>query len=100
MQTQTEPVIQDIGGKARVLVELELAGFRVPDFLCSPPNVAQAIELLGTPLVVRSSASVEDGPSVSFAGQFRSFLNLNSVEAVESAIEQCKASVTASSVIA
>ena len=62
-----------IGGKARQLVELQLAGFRVPDFLCSPPDIATAIEILGLPLAVRSSASAEDGREVSFAGRIFRF---------------------------
>lgn len=92
----TAPV--GIGGKARQLVELQLAGFRVPDFLCSPPDLAKAIEVLGAPLAVRSSASAEDGRDVSFAGQFRSFLNLRTVEEVEAAVRACEASVHARSV--
>ncbi len=87
-----------IGGKAKQLVALQLAGFRVPDFLCSPPDIAKAIEILGTPLAVRSSASAEDGREVSFAGQFRSFLNLHTVTEVEAAMRQCEASVHAPSV--
>lgn len=87
-----------IGGKARQLVALQLAGFRVPDFLCSPPDIGQAIKMLGLPLAVRSSASAEDGREVSFAGQFRSFLNLRTADDVESAIQQCQASVLAPSV--
>ena len=96
LATETAPAI--IGGKARQLVELQLAGFRVPDFLCSPPDLAEAIRILGTPLAVRSSASAEDGREVSFAGQFRSFLNLRTVAEVAAAYRQCEASVHASSV--
>jgi phosphohistidine swiveling domain-containing protein len=84
-----------IGGKAQQLLELQLAGFRVPDFLCAPPNLAAAIEVLGLPLAVRSSACVEDGREQSFAGQFRSFLNLRTVEEVEAAVHACQASVHA-----
>src|SRR5438045_2918357 len=76
VQSRAERTPAVIGGKAKQLVELQLAGFRVPDFLCSPPDIAKAIEILGVPLAVRSSASAEDGREVSFAGQFRSFLNL------------------------
>jgi len=85
MPVLTELPVRDIGGKAKQLVELQLAGFRVPDFLCSPPDIPKAFEILGAPLAVRSSASTEDGRELSFAGQFRSFLNLWTVEAVEAA---------------
>jgi pyruvate,water dikinase len=87
-----------IGGKAKQLEELQLAGFRVPAFLCSPPDVAQAFGILGLPLAVRSSASVEDDREVSFAGQFRSFLNLQTVTEVEVAMQKCRGSLRAPSV--
>jgi rifampicin phosphotransferase len=99
MQTLPATRHHDIGGKARRLVELQLAGFRVPEFLCSPPDAAQAIEMLGPPLVVRSSVSAEDGEEVSFAGQFQSFLNLRTEEEVEDAMRACHESVGAPSVI-
>lgn len=99
MQSLTETTPKVIGGKAKGLVELQLAGFRVPDFLCSPPDVTKALEILGTPVAVRSSASAEDGRQVSFAGQFRSFLNLRTVAEVEAAMHQCRESVKASSVV-
>lgn len=89
-----------LGSKAKQLLELQLAGFRVPDFLCSPPDIAQAVDVLGLPLAVRSSASAEDGRDVSFAGQFQSFLNLRSVPEVVSAVRQCEASVQADSAAA
>lgn len=87
-----------IGGKAKQLNELQHAGFRVPLFLCSPADVAQAIEMLGLPLAVRSSASAEDGREVSFAGQFQSFLNLQAVAEVEVAMQKCLESLRAPSV--
>jgi rifampicin phosphotransferase len=87
------------GGKAAALSELVSAGFRVPDFVVSPTDLAATITRLGTPLVVRSSASVEDGQEVSFAGQFTSYLNLRSLRDVESAIRKCMESVKAPSVV-
>ncbi|KAB2667160.1 MAG: hypothetical protein DVB31_08270 [Verrucomicrobia bacterium] len=87
-----------VGGKARQLLELQRAGFRVPEFLCSPADIGRAIEILGLPLAVRSSASAEDGRDVSFAGQFRSFLNLRTAGEVESAMQACRESVHAPSV--
>jgi pyruvate,water dikinase len=79
-------------------VALQLAGFRVPDFLCSPSDAAEALAILGAPLAVRSSASMEDGRDVSFAGQFRSFLNLRTAAEVEEAMRLCRESVHAPSV--
>lgn len=80
-------------GKALGLAELRAAGFPVPEFRCSPLDVAGAVRELGLPVAVRSSASVEDGGELSFAGQFRSFLNLGSVEAVEAAVAACHESL-------
>lgn len=93
MRSPSETAAPPLGGKARRLVELQLAGFRVPDFLCAPRDLARAVEVLGFPLAVRSSASAEDGGDVSFAGQFRSYLNLESLKAVEAAVRGCVASV-------
>lgn len=92
--TATSP----LGGKAERLLELQEAGFNVPAFLVSPSDIEQAMQLLGTPLVVRSSATVEDGNDLSFAGQFLSFLNLQSTEEVTSAIERCRNSYQSVSV--
>ncbi len=82
-----------VGGKAAALLKLQAAGFRVPAFVVSPDDVAATIDQLGFPLAVRSSATVEDGEEASFAGQFRSFLNLETEIEVKQAIAACHASV-------
>jgi len=86
-----------IGGKAATLLELQTAGFPVPEFLCTTDAVA-AVRTLGLPLAVRSSASAEDGQSASFAGQFRSFLNLRNTDEVAAAIDACQQSLESPSV--
>ncbi|MEX2287412.1 MAG: PEP/pyruvate-binding domain-containing protein [Planctomycetaceae bacterium] len=88
------------GQKAATLAALRDAGFRVPEFVVSPADLRDAFERLGPPLAVRSSASVEDGSESSFAGQFRSFLNLNTLEEVETAVRLCRESARSSEVIA
>lgn len=93
-----DPPRESLGGKAASLLELQLAGFLVPEFLCTDDADAAAATL-GFPLAVRSSASAEDGSSSSFAGQFRSFLNLTTVEAVREAITMCLESVKSPSVV-
>lgn len=95
----TRPTAFDWGGKAATLLELQAAGFRVPAFVVSPTQIRVTVEQLGTPLVVRSSAVGEDGADVSFAGQFRSFLNLNTVDEVEEAVRLCHESLKQPSVI-
>lgn len=90
---------QQVGGKAATLRELQSAGFRVPEFVVSPTEIEDVVAQLGTPLVVRSSASVEDGETASFAGQFDSFLNLRTVEEVRNAVARCHASLDQPSVL-
>ena len=99
MSKLISPPPEACGGKAAVLLELQSAGFRVPNFFVSPSDLAEAVNSLGTPLAVRSSATVEDGETVSFAGQFRSYLNLCSLEDVEAAIHMCWESVREPSVV-
>jgi formate-dependent phosphoribosylglycinamide formyltransferase (GAR transformylase) len=89
-----------IGAKAATLADLRDAGFRVPDFVVSPRDLDAAIQRLGFPLAVRSSAAVEDGAVSSFAGQFRSFLNLSSSTEVEEAVRRCRESARSSAVAA
>ena len=96
--TPASPNDLAIGGKARALRDLQRAGFRVPEFECSPPDLDAAIVRLGFPLAVRSSASLEDGRQVSFAGQFESALNLTTREVVAEAVRRCQASLRSASV--
>lgn len=84
------------GGKGASLRELSDAGFPVPAFEIAADDeesLRQQVERLGFPLVVRSSATVEDGERASFAGQFASFLNLWSFDDVRSAAADCRASL-------
>jgi phosphohistidine swiveling domain-containing protein len=92
----------ECGGKAAVLYALLAAGFRVPKFelaAADPCELSQSIQRLGLPLAVRSSASEEDGGLGSFAGQFKSFLNLTSFDEVQVAVEACRASVSSPDVV-
>lgn len=66
-----------------------------------PPEVAEAITKsyqslsAGSPIPVsvRSSATAEDLPGASFAGQQETFLNVIGIEAVLTAVQQCIASL-------
>lgn len=73
-----------VGGKAERLFELTEQGYPVPPFFCTD-GTDETEDILAyirenfsqTALFsVRSSASVEDGGAVSFAGQFSTFLNI------------------------
>src|SRR5919112_1378039 len=67
----------------------------VPDFLAQA--IAEAYEGLGAgepvPVAVRSSATAEDLPFASFAGQQDTYLNIVGVEAVLDAVHRCWASL-------
>ncbi|HLB29268.1 MAG TPA: phosphoenolpyruvate synthase, partial [Dehalococcoidia bacterium] len=63
-----------------------------------PADIAAAIveayrQLGGGPVAVRSSASAEDLPEASFAGQQDAFLNVEGEEAVVAAVQACWASL-------
>ncbi|MEK7865970.1 MAG: PEP/pyruvate-binding domain-containing protein [Planctomycetota bacterium] len=88
-----------VGGKAAVLLQLQAAGFRVPDLVVSPDDVAEAVRRVGTPLAVRSSATMEDGRAASFAGQFETYLGIRSVEEAHDAVRKCRESLHAPSVV-
>lgn len=103
------------GGKANQLAYLTDLGFNVPAFAVLPANCcapffkkdkilnpdkleqtlkacySEALNLLGakTDLVVRSSASLEDGTHHSFAGQFESVLNIQNEAAFIEAFKTC-----------
>jgi phosphohistidine swiveling domain-containing protein len=92
------------GTKAASLSRLTASGFPVPDAVVIPfsvyrrhhatPEAARAeltealadIMRTGTRYCVRSSVNVEDGPEWSYAGQFETQLDLDSVEAVVDSI--------------
>ena len=90
---------EDVGGKAYGLRILYDLGFRVPDaFVMIHPKadriddtiILANLEKLGNgPKAVRSSAVSEDGEKASFAGQFESFLNLNTYHEIRNAIIKC-----------
>ena len=73
--------------------EIPLLGAGVPDVLGRA--IAEAYEDLGdgVPVAVRSSATAEDLPTASFAGQQDTYLNVVGAEAVLDAVRRCWASL-------
>ena len=63
----------------------------LPDSLVE--DISAAYEKLGGTVAVRSSATAEDLPEASFAGQQETFLNVSGVDALLSACKRCYASL-------
>jgi pyruvate,water dikinase len=87
------------GGKGANLGELVRGGFNVPPgFVITTAAggdqldaaITAAYEELGAPAVaVRSSATSEDGPDASFAGQHETFLHVQGEQDVLAAVRRC-----------
>ncbi|MCF7553390.1 PEP/pyruvate-binding domain-containing protein [Pseudonocardia sp. WMMC193] len=104
-----EAVLATVGGKGASLARAARAGLPVPAgfhvtiaahqaFRARPDGVAAAIRAayaeLGAPAVaVRSSATAEDLPGLSFAGQQDTYLNVRGADAVLEAVQRCWASL-------
>ncbi|MFC4115167.1 PEP/pyruvate-binding domain-containing protein [Nonomuraea zeae] len=105
-------MIELVGGKAAGLGEMIRAGERVPDGFCLTTEafraggipdreVADAYERLGKgPVAVRSSATAEDLPEASFAGQQDTFLEVAGTDELLEAIRKCWESLNTERAIA
>lgn len=94
-----------VGGKAAGLGEMIAAGERVPPGFCVTTTalssgdvpareIAEAYRRLGGgPVAVRSSATAEDLPEASFAGQQDTYLDVDGTDAVVDAVRRCRDSL-------
>jgi pyruvate,water dikinase len=105
-----------VGGKAASLGELvRVEGIRVPDGFCVTTKafadgmsealrqeIAQWLARLGEEgaYAVRSSATAEDLPTASFAGQYDTVLNVVGLEAILDAMRACWASLSSERAVA
>ena len=84
------PTLDDVTSK----IQKEIENVDLPDELTI--EVLEAYRRMGSPKVaVRSSATAEDLPSASFAGQQETYLNIQEDSAVLDAIKKCWASLWA-----
>jgi pyruvate,water dikinase len=91
-----------VGSKTANLAQAIRAGFRVPVGVvvttaqdrASTSVADEILDRLGhVPLAVRSSATAEDCPDSSYAGQYESYLNVEGGQKLLEAIESCRASL-------
>ena len=90
-QSSLEPVSQTI--------RQFFADGQVPDGITTAVSAAYA-ELKNAPVAVRSSATAEDLPDASFAGQQDTYLNIRGTEAMLAAVKRCWASLWTARAIA
>lgn len=90
-----------VGNKAATLSKLWALGERVPTGLVVLPGAdpataaRQVFDRCGDrPLAIRSSSLAEDMASASYAGQYRTLLDVHGVEAVAAAIVEVRASAS------
>lgn len=94
-------ILRDIdSGQTEKIRDISCAISRLFDTIAIPGDIAEEIKIKynsafsKTDLVaVRSSATAEDLPGLSFAGQYESFLNVRGFDGLLSAIKKCWASL-------
>ena len=95
-------ILEALGGVDAVRpASLEAASRRIADLFAAaqmPAEIAAAItaaytNLKNAPVAVRSSATAEDLPEASFAGQQETYLNIRGADAVLEAVKHCWASL-------
>lgn len=99
--------VSKVGSKAANLASLQRAGFSIPFGVVLPVSTVATDEVLdwiieltsGRPLAVRSSATAEDLPDASFAGQYETVLNVRGYHELKSAIKACLASAASDRVV-
>jgi pyruvate,water dikinase len=85
--------------EASAQIQLLIEGSTIPDEIAAA--IRQHYEAFGadTPVAVRSSATAEDLPGMSFAGQLETYLNVRGGDAVIDAVKRCWASLWTGRVI-
>ena len=82
---------ESLEAASRQITDL-FAAARMPDEIAAAIRLAYA-DLKNAPVAVRSSATAEDLPGASFAGQQETYLNIRGEKAVLEAVKRCWASL-------
>lgn len=93
------PVDTDALEQASKNIHVLFSDGQIPDELASAVSSAYSA-LDNTPVAVRSSATAEDLPGASFAGQQETYLNIRGTQAVLDAVKKCWASLWTARAIA
>ncbi|MEV0644163.1 PEP/pyruvate-binding domain-containing protein [Phytomonospora sp. NPDC050363] len=94
--TALDNVLDALDGDTAPLAELAARARRIVATAPVPADIAEAVTALAdadTPYAVRSSATAEDLPHASFAGQQDTYLNVVGVPALLDAVRRCWASL-------
>lgn len=89
-QPFTQKLLEKTGNKVRGMVKSDVMPQELKDEILTAYH---ELCLNGEPVAVRSSATTEDSPEASFAGQHDTFLNTAGDEAVMEATQKCYASL-------
>jgi pyruvate,water dikinase len=86
--------LAEVGAKARkLLLECSLTGSVAGDILAAYRSLRARADKAALSVAVRSSATAEDLPNASFAGQLESYLNVSGDKALLEACRKCYASL-------
>lgn len=92
----TDTLAPYVGGKAARLARLRRAGLPVPDGFvvltddADPAILDAACARLGASVAVRSSSVAEDTAEASFAGQYRTELDVQGASAIRAAVARVR----------
>ncbi|MFN8261369.1 MAG: phosphoenolpyruvate synthase [Chitinophagales bacterium] len=93
LDTETFDNLDSIGTQARLLIKQAPIPHALAELILQAYNDLSEREHKKTPVAVRSSATAEDLPSASFAGQLESFLNVEGEENIIQAVHHCYTSL-------
>lgn len=85
--------LPDVARRCRDIVRRSDLPEQVRESISQAQRALEEKHGINTSFAIRSSATAEDSPTASFAGQHDSFLNIQGIDAVLQAVKQCYASL-------